>query len=94
MIADYLFIGRENATPGRDLARRLHCNIRDVTAMIERERRQGQPICASYDPGRPGYYLAANAADLHEYCRILNKRAAELTRTHSALIEAAATMEG
>ena len=92
MIADYLSIGRQNARTGKDLARLLHCDIRDITAAVERERRQGQPIIASCDPERPGYYLAETADELQHYCSRLHHRAGEIYKTRSALLETAQTL--
>ena len=86
MIAEYLYTGRENARTGRELAKLLHCNIRDITAGIERERRQGQPIIASYDPEQPGYYLAETAEELQRYCNVLEHRAGEMQATSSILL--------
>lgn len=89
MIADHLLIGKENARTGKDLARALNCDIRDISAGVERERRQGQPIIASCDPELPGYYLAETAEELQEYCNRLNHRAGEIHKTRRALLEAA-----
>ena len=86
MISDYLTTGRANARTGKQLARLLHCNIRDITAGIERERRQGVPIIASYDKEQPGYYLAETAEELQRYCSILDHRAGEMRATSSILL--------
>lgn len=87
MITDYLFTGRENARTGKELAKLLHCNPREISEGVERARRQGYPICASCDPEQPGYYLAANAEDLAQYCRSLNNRAIEIHKTRRALLK-------
>lgn len=87
MIVDYLFTGREHARTGKELASILHCSTRDISESVERERRQGQPICASCDPEQPGYYLAANAEDLEQYCRSLHRRAGEIHKTRRALLK-------
>ena len=92
MVTDYLLIGRENARTGRDIAAAMHCDIRDVTAGIERERRQGKPIIASCDPMKPGYYLAETAEELQQYCSKLHHRAGEIHKTRSALLETAETL--
>ena len=89
MIADHLLTGKENARTGKDLARALNCDIRDISAGIERERRQGQPIIASCDPEQPGYYLAETAEELTQYCNRLHHRAGEIYKTRSALLETA-----
>ncbi len=92
MIADYLSTGRENARTGRDLAAMLGCSIRDISAGIERERRQGQPIIASCDAENPGYYLAETAEELQRYCNSLHHRAGEIHKTRRALLETAADL--
>lgn len=89
MIADYLLPGKENARTGKDLANVLNCDVRDISAKVERERRKGQPIIASCDPENPGYYLAATAEELQEYCSRLHHRAGEIHKTRRALLEAA-----
>lgn len=92
MIADHLKAGKKNAKTGRALASILHCDIRDISAGVERERRQGQPIIASCDPENPGYYLAETAEELRRYCSKLHHRAGEIFKTRSALLDAAQTM--
>lgn len=92
MIADYLFTGKENAQTAKELASLLHCDVRDISAGIERERRQGQPIIASCDPEQPGYYLAATAEELQYYCSRLHHRAGEIHKTRRALLETAAEL--
>lgn len=86
MIHELLSAGRENARTGRELARYYDCNIRDITEAIERERREGQPICATTSRDNPGYYLAADAEELETYCDRLKGRAIELFKTRQALI--------
>ena len=84
MIHELLTAGKANARTGRELAIVLNCDIREITAQIERERRAGQPICASMaEP--PGYYLAATADELERYCNAIHKRAGELYKTRRAL---------
>ncbi len=89
MIAEYLQTGRENARTAKYLAAMLGCDVREISAAIERERRQGQPIIASCDFKQPGYYLAANAKELRQYCGRLHHRAGEIHKTRRALLEAA-----
>lgn len=85
MIHELLAEGRENARTGRELADFFKCNIRDITEQVERERREGQPICAATGEN-PGYYLAADADELETYCNRLKGRAIELFKTRQALI--------
>ncbi len=87
MLAELLSTDRENATrTGKELANYFNCDIRTITEQIERERRQGQPICANPTGGQPGYYLAADAEELENYCKRLHHRAAELYKTRQALL--------
>ena len=88
MITELLLTGRENALTGRELATILDCNIRVISQQVERERRQGQPICASCDSEHPGYYLAADEDELKHYCDRLYRRGGELFKTRRALIKA------
>lgn len=85
MISDYLAEGRENARTGKELAAFFKCDIRDITQQIEKERRQGIPICAT-STGTPGYYIAADPDELQHYCNRLQHRAIELFKTRQALI--------
>lgn len=85
MITELLGTGKENARPGRELADIIGCDMRDITAQVERERRKGQPICAASGEN-PGYYLAANAEELSNYCIRLQHRAAEMNKTKRALM--------
>jgi hypothetical protein len=85
MIHEILPAGRENAMTGRDLANRFNCDIRAITAQIERERRDGHPICAASGEN-PGYFLPADDEELKAYCNRLKGRAIELFKTRQALI--------
>ena len=86
MIAEFLAEGAENATTGRELASILGCDIRTVTEQIEKERREGRPICASAKNEPRGYFLAADREELEQYCDRLEHRAAQLFKTRRALL--------
>ena len=86
MIYELLAEGRDNARTGGELAALCGCNIRAVTAQIERERRDGHPICAASGPN-PGYFLPADDTELTTYCELLKGRAVELFKTRQALIK-------
>lgn len=90
MIFEFLSEGAENARPGKEICKMLNISARDLTAAIERERRAGKPICASTDPKNPGYFLAANQAEMQRYCNSLFHRAGEIHATRKACL---ATME-
>lgn len=86
MIYELLSTGAEHARTGKELAAACSCSIRDITIAIEKERRQGKPICATTQGPNPGYYLAATAEDLRLYCEAIKRRAIELFKTRQALI--------
>ena len=86
MIYEYLPIGSKNAIPSRELCRMLNIDKRTLAAAVERERRQGKPICANYG-GNPGYYLAANKEEMENYCKALFHRAGELHKTRKACMK-------
>ena len=86
MIHEILPAGRENALTGRALANIFDCDIRAITAQIERERRDGHPICAATGEN-PGYFLPADNEELQEYCDLLKGRGIEIFKTRQALIK-------
>lgn len=87
MIFELLAEGAENARTGKEICGRLNITARDLTAAIERERRQGKPICASTG-SNPGYFLAANQQEMQRYCNSLMHRAGEIHKTRQACIKA------
>lgn len=82
-IAEFLLPGEKNAITGREICKRLNITQRDLTAAIARERRDGAPICASTG-GKPGYFLAADRAEMERYCNSLLHRAGEIHKTRRA----------
>lgn len=90
MIYEMLSEGAENARTGKEICKLLDITARDLTIAIERERRQGRPICASTG-STPGYFLAANKDEMQRYCNSLMHRAGEIHKTRRACIKA---MEG
>lgn len=94
MIAEYLERGAENAKSGRELCNILGISPRELSKAVEVERRQGQPICASSNGERPGYYLAANKQEMHIYCRSLWHRAGEIHKTRRACLQAMEQLPG
>lgn len=85
MIYELLAPGKANARTGRELAAVCRCDIRAITAQVEKERREGRPICAATGEN-PGYYLAANDEELAEYCDALKSRGIEVFKTRQALL--------
>lgn len=86
MVHELLTVGRENAIPCRDLARILAKTPREITAAIQKERREGAPICATARGKRKGYFLAANRAEMQDFCGQLLHRAGEIHKTRRALM--------
>jgi hypothetical protein len=60
-------------------------SYRRITQAIERERRNGAPICAKSEGETRGFYLAADEDELRQYCRRLRRREAEIRKTRQAL---------
>ena len=86
MISELLGTGKENARTCKELSRLSGCDPRRVTIAIEKERRQGAPICATCSGEIRGYNLAKDSEELEEYCYILYHRGGELFKTRRALI--------
>lgn len=94
LVHKFLATGKENAIPGRDLVKLLQLNdLRDLTQLVERERRDGFPICAS-NGNEKGYYLAADADELEEYIASLNRRLRNVGRTMTHLEDTLVRMTG
>lgn len=87
MIHEILLPGIENAQTGKEICRLLHITGRELTQAIERERRAGEPICASTGR-RKGYFLAATQEEMQIYCRSLWHRAGEIHKTRRACLDA------
>jgi hypothetical protein len=87
MIHEILLHGRENAQTGKEICRLLHITSRELTQAIERERRAGEPICASTGH-RKGYFLAATREEMQSYCCSLWHRAGEIHKTRRACLDA------
>lgn len=63
-VYEVLRVGRDQMRTANEISWLLGCSIRDVSEQVERERRQGIPICASDAADNPGYYLAEDPDDL------------------------------
>jgi len=86
VVSEFLSKGKENARTGRELATLLNITMRELTQAIERERRDGQPICASTG-NNPGYYLAASKEEMEDYCGSLKRRMGEIYKTRRACVK-------
>lgn len=80
MIYEILGEGLERAKTAREIQDLLGMTRREVTRQVERERRDGIPICASVADPR-GYYLAATKEEMEGYCKALEHRQQEVGRT-------------
>ena len=89
MVHELLQTGRDYTISGRELCNLLQITDRQLTQIVEKERRDGLPICAATGKN-PGYFLAANKGEMERYCRSLWKRAGEIHKTRRACI---ATLE-
>ena len=92
MVHEILLKGENGAITGRDLCTLLNLKPRDLQKLIERERREGAPICASYDSRNPGYFLAATQEEMRIYCGRLRKRAGEIFKTRRACLKSMETL--
>ena len=81
-VSTFLFPGRENAIPRKELERLTGLDGRTVRAMIEQERRSGIPILSD---NLSGYYLPANDKERDECIRSLIHRAKEIIKTAMAI---------
>lgn len=82
MVFELLSTGAENARTAKELCQ---ADWRIVSKAVERERREGKPICASSSSDFPGYYKPANREELTRYIDRLHKRAGEIYKTRRAL---------
>lgn len=87
-IALMLGYGKAAAITMKELAAFLNVNEREISKAVERERGAGIPICARTDKDCPGLYLPADAAELAEYRRSLERRVAAVFKTLHAIEDA------
>ena len=87
MIFELLGTGADNPITAKKLAKCLHVEPRDISAMIEKERREGKPICASCNGRKPGYYIPATRKEMENYCGRLLHRAGEIHKTRKACLQ-------
>lgn len=94
-VHEILLQGAENAIEGATLAAALGFkDRRALSKQIERERRSGQPICASVAGNSRGYYLADDPGELQRYIRALDRRIREIRKTRDACGETFRRMTG
>lgn len=93
MIYELLSEGTQNAMTGKKICALLNITTRDLMAAVEKERREGKPICANTGKN-PGYYLAADKAEMRKYCKSLYHRAGEIFKTRRACIKTISALPG
>ena len=82
MIHELLRYGKENAIRGKALAEVLGLpDIRAITQIVERERRDGISICATTNSQNPGYFLPKSPEEMAAYIKSLNRRLRNVRRT-------------
>ena len=85
-VSKLLFTGKECAITGGELVQILELNdLRELTQMIEAERRAGIPICASTDSAAPGYFIASGPDELQAYISSLDRRLHNIRQTRQHL---------
>lgn len=87
MIFELLDTGEQNARTAKELAQLLHCDRRSISLMVEAERRQGKPICATCDSKTPGYFIPADKETMQGYCGRLLHRMGEIAKTRQACLQ-------
>lgn len=92
MVSEILLRGSEHAIPGRQICAQLGISPRQLRTIVERERRNGYPICANCSGRHTGYFLAADRDEIEHYCKVLFRRAGEIHKTRKACMEAAQTL--
>ena len=84
-----LLMNEGHPLTGSRLADLTGLKKREVEAIIQKERREGFPICATSQ----GYYLAETSEELDRYCQKLKRQAIEVFKTRQALIKLATMPE-
>ena len=79
-------LGNEsNPMTGTTLAYVLGLEKRELEYIIQRERREGYPICANSS----GYYMATTPEEIDRYCAKLKRQAMTIFTTRQAIIKLA-----
>ena len=87
--------GKSNAIPDRELVKLLELkDLRELTQLVEAERRAGIPICASTDSAHPGYYLADGPDELAGYLSSLDRRLNNIRQTRQHLEDTLSRLTG
>lgn len=92
MIYELLNHGAAQALTGKQLGKLLHMTQREVSQAVERERRQGKPICATCNAIKPGYYIPETQEEMQQYCDRLRHRGGEIFATRAACLRSMNTL--
>lgn len=85
-VSKLLSMGKEGAITGATLVQLLELkDLRELTQMIEAERRAGIPICATTNSSGPGYFLADSPEELQAYLFSLDRRLHNIRQTRQHL---------
>lgn len=87
MVFELLGIGAKNARSAQELATIIGTERRGISLLVERERREGMPICATCDSSNPGYYIPESRTEMEHYCNRLRHRAGEIFKTRAACMK-------
>ena len=88
-VSKLLSMGKEGAITGATLVQLLKLkDLRELTQMVEAERRAGIPICATTDSAAPGYFLADSPEELQAYLSSLDRRLHNIRQTRQHLEDA------
>ena len=88
-VSKLLSMGRDGAITGAKLVQLLELkDLRELTQLVEAERRAGIPICATTNSSGPGYYLADGPEELQDYISSLDRRLCNIRQTRQHLEDA------
>lgn len=83
-LTDYIPTGAANAVTAEKIAEKMNIDVRAVRGLVQLERLQGNPICASC--AEPfGLYIAETIDELAAYKRSLRRRMSNIFATYLAI---------
>lgn len=95
LVEALLPIGSKDPITAHEIAEILGLSdIRCITKGIYDLRREGIPVCASTNPGRPGYYTAEDPDELERYIRSLRHRRVAIQEIEDSMLYALNRMTG
>lgn len=95
IVSKLLSHGKAGAITGAELVKLLELkDLRELTQLVEAERRAGIPICASTDSAAPGYYLADGPDELAGYLSSLDRRLNNIRQTRQHLEDTLSRLTG